>query len=132
MRKLGIQQKSQVVFRSPVVIIHVTLHLIYEFMHMLFIGYNYYVILLLCCFGFSYFGLRYYGQCWSGATADQTYSRDGPDKRCVRGVGLESTYFVYKFYDYSHQGEKQGQVYHFSFPYWKKKAYIHTLKRRDM
>ncbi|XP_058952290.2 uncharacterized protein [Pocillopora verrucosa] len=51
----------------------------------------------------SYFGLRYYGQCWSGATADQTYSRDGPDKRCVRGVGLESTYFVYKFYDYSHQ-----------------------------
>lgn len=99
---------------------------------LLFIEYNYYVILLLCCFGFSYFGLRYYGQCWSGATADQTYSRDGPDKRCVRGVGLESTYFVYKFYDYSHQGEKQGQVYHFPFPYWKKKAYIHTLKRRDM
>ncbi|KAJ7327711.1 hypothetical protein OS493_026589 [Desmophyllum pertusum] len=51
----------------------------------------------------SYFGLQYYGQCWSGATAGQTYSRDGPAETCVRGVGLESTYFVYKFYDYGDQ-----------------------------
>lgn len=50
-----------------------------------------------------YFGLKYYGQCWSGATAGQTYSRDGPAESCVRGVGVESTYFVYKFYDYSNQ-----------------------------
>ncbi|XP_078370637.1 uncharacterized protein LOC144654377 [Oculina patagonica] len=51
----------------------------------------------------SYFGLKYYGQCWSGATAGLTYSRAGLAESCVRGVGVESTYFVYKFYDYSDQ-----------------------------
>jgi len=50
-----------------------------------------------------YFGLKYYGQCWSGATAGKTYSRDGPAESCVKGVGVESTFFVYKFYDYSYQ-----------------------------
>lgn len=47
-----------------------------------------------------YFGLKYYGECWSGETADQTYNRDGPSEACVRGVGQRSSYFVYKFYDY--------------------------------
>ena len=64
-------------------------------------------------FGFSYFGLKYYGQCWSGATADQTYSRDGPADSCVRGVGVASTYFVYKFYDYSDQGKASDYLVKF-------------------
>ena len=61
----------------------------------------------LILFGLSYFGLKYYGQCWSGATAGKTYSRDGPAESCVKGVGVESTFFVYKFYDYSYQGKAQ-------------------------
>ena len=56
-------------------------------------------------FEFSYFGLKYYGQCWSGENAGQAYSRDGPAASCVRGVGVESTYFVYKFHDYSEHGK---------------------------
>ncbi|XP_068719759.1 uncharacterized protein [Montipora capricornis] len=48
----------------------------------------------------SYFGLKYYGECWSGETAGQTYSRDGPSDSCIKGVGQRSSYFVYKFFDY--------------------------------
>lgn len=99
---------------------------------MLFIGYNYYVILLLCCFGFSYFGLRYYGQCWSGATADQTYSRDGPDKRCVRGVGQESTYFVYKFYDLVIKVRNRDRFTTSHFRIGKKSIHTHVKTARHV
>ena len=61
--------------------------------------------LIFVSFEFSYFGLKYYGECWSGETAGQTYSRDGPADSCVRGVGLRSSYFVYKFHDYGDKGK---------------------------
>ena len=53
----------------------------------------------------SYFGLKYYGECWSGKMAGQTYSRDRSSDSCVRGVGQRSSYFVYKFYDYGNNGK---------------------------
>lgn len=46
--------------------------------------------------GFIYFGLQYYGECWSGPRAHSTYYEDGPSKRCVFGVGKGFANFVYR------------------------------------
>lgn len=44
---------------------------------------------------YLYFGLQFYGECWSGPQAHLTYDRDGESKRCTRGVGKRSANFVY-------------------------------------
>ena len=46
--------------------------------------------------GFIYFGLQFYGECWSGPKAHLTYNEDGESKRCVSGVGKGRTNFVYR------------------------------------
>lgn len=46
--------------------------------------------------GFIYFGLQFYGECWSGSRAHSTYYEDGPSKRCVFGVGKGFANFVYR------------------------------------
>lgn len=46
--------------------------------------------------GYQYFGLQFYGECWSGPEANSTYDRDGTSKRCSRGVGERRANFVYK------------------------------------
>ena len=46
--------------------------------------------------GYLYFGLQFYGECWSGPQAQLTYARDGPSKNCSKGVGEERANFVYK------------------------------------
>lgn len=39
--------------------------------------------------GFKVFGLQFYGECWSGETAAQTYDRDGESSRCIKAVNQE-------------------------------------------
>lgn len=46
--------------------------------------------------GYLYFGLQFYGECWSGPQAHSTYDEDGKSKDCVLGVGKERANFVYK------------------------------------
>ena len=43
-----------------------------------------------------YFGLQFYGECWSGPQAHLTYDEDGESKRCIDGVGMQSANFVYR------------------------------------
>ncbi|KAK3728015.1 hypothetical protein QZH41_010949, partial [Actinostola sp. cb2023] len=38
--------------------------------------------------GYSYFGIQFWGECWSGATAGQTYNKDGSSKECAVGAGM--------------------------------------------
>ena len=65
-----------------------------------------YVFVFISSLDISYFGLQNYGECWSGETAGQTYSRDGQAENCRSGVGLsQSTFFVYKFHDYGDKGQ---------------------------
>ena len=33
--------------------------------------------------GFTVFGLQFFGECWSGANASQTYAKDGPSQLCL-------------------------------------------------
>ncbi|CAB3990863.1 Hypothetical predicted protein, partial [Paramuricea clavata] len=47
--------------------------------------------------GFQYFGVQFYGECWSGAMANETYDKYGETTTCWEGVGKDWTNFVYKF-----------------------------------
>ena len=51
---------------------------------------------------YKYFGLQFYGECWSGPSADSSFSKDGKSPQCDSGVGKSNAIFVYKFSD---QGE---------------------------
>ena len=46
--------------------------------------------------GFWYFSLQFYGECWSGPQAHQTYYEDGESRRCKLGVGMARANFVYR------------------------------------
>ena len=46
--------------------------------------------------GFPVFGIQYYGECWSGLDAENTYNNYGPSGDCWNGVGKEGTNYVYK------------------------------------
>ena len=56
--------------------------------------------------GFVYFGLQFYGECWSGPQAHLTYDEDGKSKHCVLGVGKNRANFVYRLVF-------EGKVYKF-------------------
>lgn len=45
--------------------------------------------------GFLYFGIQFYGECWSGPLVHETYNRSGFSKRCKSGVGGPNANFVY-------------------------------------
>lgn len=47
--------------------------------------------------GFNTFGIQYYGECWSGPTANMTYSKDGISSDCQHKVGLQNSNYVYQF-----------------------------------
>ena len=51
---------------------------------------------------YKYFGLQFYGECWSGPSVDSSFSKDGKSPQCDSGVGKSNAIFVYKFSD---QGE---------------------------
>ncbi|XP_032243179.2 A disintegrin and metalloproteinase with thrombospondin motifs 14 [Nematostella vectensis] len=45
------------------------------------------------------FGVKFYGECWSGKDAQNTYDEYGKDdiKKCYKGVGTHDNYYVYQF-----------------------------------
>ncbi|XP_065676861.1 uncharacterized protein LOC101235030 isoform X3 [Hydra vulgaris] len=56
--------------------------------------------------GFQYFGIEFWGECWTGSTLDINYDRDGESSDCWPGqaanlgpmlVGKNSTIMVYKW-----------------------------------
>lgn len=46
--------------------------------------------------GYLYFGLQFYGECWSGPQDKLNYARNGSSKNCDKGVGKDRANFVYK------------------------------------
>jgi len=34
---------------------------------------------------YTYFGIQFYGECWTGTDADEKFQRDGPSSECVGG-----------------------------------------------
>lgn len=46
--------------------------------------------------GWTYFGVQFYGECWSGANGGETYNKHGSSAACVQGVGKENTNYVYR------------------------------------
>ncbi|XP_032220081.2 uncharacterized protein LOC5519385 isoform X2 [Nematostella vectensis] len=47
--------------------------------------------------GYQYFGIAFYGECWSGVDAHKTYAKDGSTQDCWSGVGKAGAYAVYRF-----------------------------------
>jgi len=45
---------------------------------------------------YVYFSVQFYGECWSGEIAQQTYDRYGRSSRCTSHVGKENTNMVYR------------------------------------
>ncbi|KAL9987880.1 hypothetical protein ACROYT_G002258 [Oculina patagonica] len=45
---------------------------------------------------YMYFGIQFYGECWSGATAPGTYDRYGRSTQCTTTVGKAGTNLVYR------------------------------------
>lgn len=45
--------------------------------------------------GYLYFGVQFYGECWSGPLAHMTYNKDGPSTECIAGVGKGFANSVY-------------------------------------
>ena len=56
--------------------------------------------------GYLYFGLQFYGECWSGPQDNSTYDRDGKSKSCTRGVGKKRANMVYML-----TGEGERMIY---------------------
>lgn len=49
--------------------------------------------------GYEYFGVQYYGECWSSENATYTYAKHGVQtkaKECMANVGGKYTNFVYR------------------------------------
>ncbi|XP_065063438.1 uncharacterized protein LOC135689984 [Rhopilema esculentum] len=46
--------------------------------------------------GYSLFGLKNKGECWSGPDAHMTYNNDGAATDCVHGLGSANSFSVYK------------------------------------
>jgi len=44
----------------------------------------------------EYFSVQFFGECWSGANAGETFARDGESKDCWQGVGKKNTNAVYR------------------------------------
>merc|ERR1712071_365412 len=48
--------------------------------------------------GYRTFAVQFYGECWSGPSAEITYNKHGPSTHCWEGVGRGLTNAVYRFY----------------------------------
>jgi len=46
--------------------------------------------------GYQCIGVQFFGECWSGPNACETYKKYGESKRCWNGVGQSLTNYVYK------------------------------------
>ncbi|XP_031575085.1 uncharacterized protein LOC116308745 isoform X1 [Actinia tenebrosa] len=45
---------------------------------------------------YVYFGIQFYGECWSGPRAHETYFKDGLSRECIDGVGEGFANMVYR------------------------------------
>lgn len=52
----------------------------------------------------KYFGIQFYGECYSGVEGEKTYNRYGPSSNCVFGLGKDYANFVYRFVE-------KGKIY---------------------
>ncbi|KAK3698531.1 hypothetical protein QZH41_014457, partial [Actinostola sp. cb2023] len=43
------------------------------------------------------FSIQFYGECWTGITADMTYTKYGISKQCAGGVGGQKSFYAYRF-----------------------------------
>lgn len=43
------------------------------------------------------FGVQFYGECWTGPGAENTYMKYGAADNCYKGVGAKHSIYVYKF-----------------------------------
>lgn len=57
------------------------------------------IVVLDCVHRLEYFGVQFYGECWSGPGAGETFARDGPSEACYEGVGKKKTNAVYRIED---------------------------------
>ncbi|KAL9963798.1 hypothetical protein ACROYT_G027341 [Oculina patagonica] len=48
---------------------------------------------------FKVFGIQFYGECWTGADGEKTYSEYGSSANCWKGVGGTRANYVYEFID---------------------------------
>jgi len=46
--------------------------------------------------GYDYFGVQYYGECWSGPEGHETFNINGPSDNCGEDVGKDFALMVYK------------------------------------
>lgn len=46
--------------------------------------------------GYQYFGVQFYGECWSGPNGDKTFDIDGESDNCSSDVGKDFALMVYK------------------------------------
>lgn len=46
---------------------------------------------------YMFFGIQFYGECWSGVNAALSYDKYGPSPRCIQNVGMDLANFVYRF-----------------------------------
>lgn len=44
------------------------------------------------------FGIKFYGECWTGNEAQETYNAYGSSSNCWNNVGKDDTFYVYEFY----------------------------------
>lgn len=42
--------------------------------------------------GFTHFGLQFYGECWSGPSAESRFAMHGPSKECLMGLKFPPLY----------------------------------------
>lgn len=48
--------------------------------------------------GYRWFGVQYYGECWSGPSAEVTYNKHGMSTNCASGIGKDFANAVYRFF----------------------------------
>ncbi|KAK3741107.1 hypothetical protein QZH41_013934 [Actinostola sp. cb2023] len=42
--------------------------------------------------GYGFFGLQFYGECWSGPNAQSRFAMHGPSKKCIMGLAIPPLY----------------------------------------
>jgi len=45
---------------------------------------------------YKYFGIQFYGECWSGSDVEDSFSKHGPSKQCWVGVGGAGSNMVHR------------------------------------
>lgn len=61
--------------------------------------------------GYLYFGLQFYGECWSGPEAHKTYERYGKSNSCTLGVGKKRANMVYMLTGEGELRAKRRMIY---------------------